>query len=106
MVALTAKDADRSIDVHSGDEISVTLAENPTTGFRWAIASLTGELTLLSSDFDRSTDARPGAGGRRTIRLRAGRAGTGELRVRSGRSWETESTDVRELRFSFAIKSA
>src|SRR5215831_11720221 len=106
MVVLTAEDANQSADVHPGDEISVTLAENPTTGFRWTIASLTGELTLLSSDFDHSADDRPGAGGRRTIRLRAGQTGTGELRVQSKRSWETNPDDARQLRFSLVIKPA
>jgi len=106
MVAVTAEDADRLVDVHPGDEISVTLTENPTTGFRWAIASLTGELTLLSSDFDRSAGARPGAGGRRTIRLRAGGSGAGELRVQSKRSWVTDPDRAWELTFSFAIRPA
>lgn len=106
MITITADDADRAITVKAGEEIAVSLSENRTTGFRWTIESLAGQLTLVSSEYEPPVDSRPGAGGRRAIVLRAGSAGSGELQLRYERTWEAGSGDVRRCRFGFVIKSA
>lgn len=106
MITLTAADADRRAVVAVGDDIQLVLDENRTTGFRWAIESISGPLTLVSSDFDPSGSERPGAGGHRRIVLRADAAGAGDATLRYERAWEAGTGEVRHLTFSFTIKSA
>ena len=105
MIAVTAEDADRTIAVKVGDEIAIALAENSTTGFQWTVESLPPELTMIASDLEGGDAARPGAAGRRTIRLHAASPGTAQLRLRYGRRWEGEGGG-RQCAFTFAIKSA
>jgi inhibitor of cysteine peptidase len=60
--------------VNVSDTVTVRLSENPTTGFRWDITVGDG-LTIASNDFARGSSSAPGAGGERTIVIRAERAG-------------------------------
>ena len=106
MVTLTAADADRRVAVIAGDDIQLVLDENRTTGYHWAIESLTGPLTLVSSDFDAPGSDRPGAGGRRRIVIRADSPGDGGVMLRYERAWEAGSGDIRHLTFSIVVKSA
>lgn len=106
MITITADDARRTIEVTAGEEIAATLNENRTAGFQWTVESLTGPLTLVSSEFEPPVDGRPGAGGRRAIVVRAGGAGSGEMRLRYERTWEAGSGDVQRTTFSFVVKSA
>jgi inhibitor of cysteine peptidase len=93
MVQVTLGSAAQSVTVETNQVIAVFVDENPSTGYRWEVETLTGPLTLVSSEFQPATDTTPGRGGRRTIVTRAGGRGSGELRIRSVRSWEGASTD-------------
>lgn len=106
MVAVTASDADRPIPVTPSEDIVITLDENPTTGFRWTVESISGDLTLVSSEFESPADVKPGAGGHRAIRVRAGARGTGDLHLRYSREWEGSAASARRCRFTFVIRSA
>src|SRR6266508_2690184 len=37
---LTEADTGRSIELHIGDELEVTLPSNPTTGFQWEVSAV------------------------------------------------------------------
>jgi inhibitor of cysteine peptidase len=104
MVTIAADGADRAVTVPAGEEIAVTLPENRTTGYRWVVEAVTGDLALLSSDFAPATQARPGAAGHRTIHLRAGARGHGELRLRAERAWESGSADAKTCRLTFTVE--
>jgi inhibitor of cysteine peptidase len=93
MVHVTLDEAAGSVKAPSGEQIRVTVDENPTTGYQWKIETLTGPLSLVSSDFDAAPDGRPGRGGTRTIVVHADRRGTGELRICYERSWQAGSTE-------------
>src|SRR5262249_7904294 len=99
-------DAEQIIEVTAGEEIVVTLAENPTTGDRWIVDEVDGHLTADSSDFAAPGTERPGAGGHRAIALRATRSGPAGRRVRYARRWEDATSDARRLRFRFLVKPA
>jgi predicted secreted protein len=103
---LTESDADRSIAVTAGDEVTITLSENRTAGYQWSVEATTGGVTVVSSDFEASSDGRPGAGGHRTLVVRAASPGAGEVRLRYQRSWKADAGSGRQCRFTFEIKSA
>lgn len=93
MAHVTLDDAAGSVKVPQGEQVTVTVSENPTTGYRWKVEALTGPLSLVSSDFDPAPDGRPGQGGTRTIVVHADRRGTGELRISYERSWQAGSAE-------------
>ena len=106
MKPLTADDAEQTTEVTTGEEIVVTLAENPTTGFQWIVDELVGHLTTVSSEFAAPGTQRAGAGGHRAITIRASGSGPAELHVRYARPWGGETSDARRLRFRFLVKPA
>lgn len=82
-----------------GETLTLHLAENPTTGFRWDIAVGEG-LTIVSNDFARGASTAPGAGGQRTVVIRAERAGDWPVRAKLWRSWEGDASVTRRCDFS------
>ena len=106
MKTLNADNAQHTVEISPGEEINLALDENPTTGFRWTVESVSGGLSVLGSDFDAPSDSRRGAGGRRTVRLRAGDGGAGELQLRYDRPGADPSESAKRLRFTFAVKPA
>jgi predicted secreted protein len=74
MVQVTLDEAAGSAKVPSGQQITVTVSENPTTGHRWKVEAVTGPLSLVSS-VSCAAGRRTGQGGTRTIVVQADRRG-------------------------------
>lgn len=66
----------------------VRLPENPTTGYRWQIASDDSCLRLDDDRFEGAQSPR-GAGGARVLVFEAVRAGSVSLQLLKSRSWES-----------------
>lgn len=86
---LTEKDSGSQRTVRLGEDIVVTLAENPTTGYRWAADVDTGALGQTDDSYTGPNEPR-GAGGMRRLTFTALRAGTIHLRLVKKRAWERE----------------
>jgi inhibitor of cysteine peptidase len=71
-----------------GDRAEVRLPENPTTGYRWQIASDDSRLRLVDDRFE-GAQAPRGAGGVRVLVFEAVQAGSASLRLTKSRSWES-----------------
>jgi len=79
----------RAMTVGIGDSVKIELPENPTTGFRWQVASVdAGVLRPQSDDFVASSAAAVGGGGLRTLHWAAASTGTTEIRLHLKRAWE------------------
>jgi inhibitor of cysteine peptidase len=94
-IQLTQVDKGKSITVHPGDEIVITLPENPTTGYRWAIDQ-TNESILApqAPTFTPTPRASIGAGGARTFLFRAKQSGTVHLQLKLFRAWLGDSSII------------
>jgi inhibitor of cysteine peptidase len=78
-------DAGQVRDAVVGDEITLRLAENPSTGFRWTEPEHDPTvLKYLGSEYQ-SGGIRPGAAGTRIMRFRAVTPGRTRIRLRSVR---------------------
>lgn len=44
-IRLSEKDAGRTVELHTGDTLKVTMVEKPSTGYRWEVAS--GDTAIL-----------------------------------------------------------
>ena len=70
---MTAHQSFTANDLHVGDIVRVTLAENPTTGYRWnfsAGSERTDALQILQDRYESPNTNLVGAGGKRIITLR------------------------------------
>ena len=82
----------------------ISLAENPTTGYQWALeASSDGILNQESDEYmqDIVQEGLVGTGGTHTWQFDAAAAGEVTLRFTLKRSFEPEAADV--LRFTFTV---
>ena len=66
----------------------VRLPENPTTGYRWQIASEDSCLRMVDDRFEGAQYPR-GAGGLRVLAFEAVQAGSLSLQLLKSRSWES-----------------
>lgn len=86
-----------TLTVSEGDEIAVTLPENPTTGYRWH--SHPSTLDLVDDQFILRADAEVGEGGVRRLVYRAGHAGSVDQLLEERRPFDPDdSVAQRHLR--------
>ncbi len=94
-VKLTGKDNGRSIEVHTGDIIRITLESNITTGYSWEHAGKVDTDILKLDKDDYVSDPNPeeldGVGGRTVIVYRALKPGKAKIDLTYMRPWETAS---------------
>ncbi len=78
----------KALELKPGEELEIHLPENPTTGYRWHLASEETRIVDLVDDQLKPSSQRPGAGGERSWRFRAVRPGAARIELASRRSWE------------------
>ncbi|HLV98153.1 MAG TPA: protease inhibitor I42 family protein [Ktedonobacterales bacterium] len=85
---LTAKDANKTFQLHPGDQVVIVLDANPSTGFDWDIDQTNSAvLTLQGKTFQASSSGLPGSGGSDTFTFKALSTGTVNLRLKYWRSF-------------------
>ena len=97
---LTEEDKGKTLTIHQGDQATISLKENPTTGYRWTMDKIDNTLLALNqTSYTQSSDEGLGRGGRCLFVLDAKRPGTAHLQLKRWRAWEgdksiTERFDV------------
>jgi inhibitor of cysteine peptidase len=105
-VRLTETDSGRLVVLHRGDELIVELAENPTTGYTWALETQGAPaLRSVSSDFKSSTDRLAGAGGVCRFCFEAAAPGTAELRLKLWRDWEGDASAIKRVTVPIEVRA-
>src|SRR5215212_5363774 len=91
-VTIGASQSGGSVRVSVGGEIVVSLDENPTTGYRWAVES-SGEPVLapIGSNYEPSAGGGMGGGGQHAFRFRAVAAGQARLRLVLRQEWQPDT---------------
>eukprot|EP00291_Cryptomonas_curvata_P024223 CAMPEP_0172173708 /NCGR_PEP_ID=MMETSP1050-20130122/13228_1 /TAXON_ID=233186 /ORGANISM="Cryptomonas curvata, Strain CCAP979/52" /LENGTH=130 /DNA_ID=CAMNT_0012845541 /DNA_START=80 /DNA_END=472 /DNA_ORIENTATION=+ len=98
------KNTKASAELALGDQFTVTLASNPTTGYTWEISKASALLKKVDSKYI-PTDSQPGlvgGGGKDVYTFKTVGTGPGEIIFSYKRSWEAAS--LSEATFSFDIK--
>jgi inhibitor of cysteine peptidase len=81
------------VDVKVSDVVEVSLDENPTTGYRWAMEGLDEAILGLEvQEFISSSDAGVGGGGSRTLCFRVISPGTASIILKKWREWDANSS--------------
>ena len=106
-VTLTQADNGRSVEVRPGTTIVIQLAENPTTGFRWAVDQTDERtVTIVRVDYTTAAGGGIGGGGTRSFTLKAEHPGIMQLRLKLWRDWEGESSIVERFTVTIRVRSS
>lgn len=94
-MALTQRDNGKRIAHRAIEPLEISLAENPTTGFRWSFVDLDPSVRVVDDTYDLEGDATPGAAANHIFRLTFSEPGERQIALRLWREWEgdTSTTD-------------
>jgi len=104
-ITLTRADHGKSIEVQVGDLITVSLDENPTTGFRWAIDKSDDDVVALqSSEYAAASGSRMGGGGQRVVTFEARKAGVAVIHLKLWREWEGDQSITQRFAVTLRVR--
>lgn len=93
-----------SVVVHVGDVITLRLAENASTGYRWTIKTIDeSQLTVQDTGY-RSEATSIGSGGEAFWTFRAQSAGKGHLELIHSRPWEGERSRIDRFTLNVEVQ--
>ena len=103
-LTITQTDQDKTFTVRSGDVIVINLAENPTTGYRWAINKIDSNvIELQNSEFSLPKNASVGGGGERIFTFKTKATGIARLQLKEWRPWEGDRSIVQQFSVTLQI---
>jgi len=97
MQSLTEADNNRTIELRVGDTVRVSLPENATTGFRWAIDRLDGEVIEAVGSGSHRAGGAVGSGGEVTFTFKAKKAGADDITLKYWRHFEGDSSITKRF---------
>lgn len=103
MQSLTEADNERTIDLRVGESVRLTLPENATTGYRWAIDRLDRDVVEEAGSEAHPAGGAIGSAGNVTFDFTAKKAGSSEVALKYWRHFEGEGSIVK--RFSVRINA-
>jgi inhibitor of cysteine peptidase len=94
------------VTVNPGDQFTLGLAANRSTGYSWQLAQApdAAVLQLVGSSYEAPAAGRPGAGGKECWTFNAVGAGTTQLTLAYSRPWEHGVPPARSLTFSVVVR--
>jgi inhibitor of cysteine peptidase len=102
-VVLTEKDHDRTVDVHVGETVSVSLPENATTGYRWAIEQVDPQLIEARAAEPKYPANAIGSAGEVEWDFLAKAPGTTAIVLKQWRHWEGDASIIQRFRIQVRI---
>ncbi|MFO1158722.1 MAG: protease inhibitor I42 family protein [Reyranellaceae bacterium] len=103
MHTIRDQDNDRRVLLHVGEPIEIRLAENASTGYRWALESHDAGLLEPVEVTASYPGAAVGSGGEAIFRFRAVAAGSTTLALKYWRHWEGAGSAIRHFSVTFDI---
>jgi inhibitor of cysteine peptidase len=98
---LTRERSGETIVLQKGQQVHLSLPENPTTGYRWAVTA--DGVDITDDGYAGDAKGSVGGGGARTLRLVATRPGDAVVRASLQRSWEGPDKAVDRCEFHFRV---
>jgi inhibitor of cysteine peptidase len=94
MLLLVEKDNDRTVAIHPGESIQISLPENATTGYRWEIDHYDAPFIELLATEPCYTANTVGSGGIVAFIFQGKKIGVADIALKHWRSWEGEASVV------------
>lgn len=90
-------DQEQNITVRKGQEFTITLDSNPTSGFKWVPAFDTDTINIISHNFQPTSSILIGSSGQDVFTFKAISSGTTVLKMVYKRSWEQQIVAQKDL---------
>ncbi len=101
---LVETDNNRTVDIRLDETVRITLPENATTGYCWAVESYDREcLTELPSETHYPATTAVGSGGEVVFIFRPKKSGTSDIRLKQWRSWEGDSSAIARFHIQLRV---
>ena len=102
---LVYKDPEKSIEIATGQEFTIELDANATTGYQWQLAEPLDKriIELLSTEYQISESGLIGAGGKEIWKFRAIDRGNTIISMKYTRLWEKDVAPVKKVQFRVTI---
>lgn len=97
---------DTTIFAKAGEEFTIKLDENRTTGYQWSYAVSDEKIVSISKDdyvTDEANENVEGAGGQRVLTFKANATGNTTINMVYERSWE-KNEDDEKLSYEIEVK--
>jgi inhibitor of cysteine peptidase len=96
----------RTIKLLAGDSVKLSLAENPTTGYKWEfLAKPEPECVIVSDAYVANPAMNPiGGGGAHDWEFRAEKKGTGTVKLGYRRPWEKDAAPAKTFTLILVVK--
>ena len=104
MVFLVETDNDRTVDIRLGETVRVSLPENATTGYRWAIDLCDKDIVELVANEPRYTASAVGSGGEVAFTFGAKKVGVAAIVLKHWRSWEGDASVIARFRVRLRVQ--
>ena len=104
MLLLVESDNGRTVEIRLGESVCVTLRENATTGYRWAIDRYDEECIEAVSTEPRYTPNVIGAVGEVAFTFQGKKIGTGEIALKYWRHWEGDRSVIARFRIRLHVR--
>ena len=104
MLSLTENDDGRSVEVRAGDTVRISLPENATTGYRWAIDRIDQDVIEAVGSEPHYQGKAVGSGGQVAFTLRAKKTGSGEIVLKNWRHFEGDASVTKRFRVRVEVK--
>lgn len=98
MQTLTETDHDRTIDIAAGDTVRISLPENATTGYRWAIDRVDDDVIEAVGSEPHYAGNAVGSGGNVTFTFKGRKSGSGEIVLKYWRHFEGDASVQKRFR--------
>ncbi len=95
MLTLDETSHGRKIEAVAGEELEISLSENPTTGYRWEMERPTEPVCIPVSDAFEAGQGAAGRSGTHRWRFKASGKGTAILQFKYRRHWESADQAAR-----------
>ena len=97
------KDNDRTLEIRQDETVRISLTENATTGYRWAIDRYDSEF-IEAVAVEPSYRANPvGSGGEVGFIFKCKKIGSGQILLKQWRSWEGEASIIKRFNLRLNI---
>jgi inhibitor of cysteine peptidase len=100
---LTEQNDGQSVEVHVGEAVTVSLPENATTGYRWAVEEADASVVEVREGQAHYTSGAVGSGGRVEWIFLPKAPGTTLITLKQWRPWEGASSIAERYRFTLRV---
>jgi inhibitor of cysteine peptidase len=104
MLLLSETDNGRTVDIRVGEAVRVTLAENASTGYRWAIDRYDTELVEALEPEPRYPSGAVGSGGEVAFTFKGKKIGAGDIELKHWRHWEGDKSIIGRFRLRLQVQ--